>query len=298
MAFMRPDAAVDIRTTLSLYRFGYHDATTQLGETDFWRATLTPVGPGTVHIWWSPGQLDAQAWGDGADWLLERVRGLTGGHDEGFSCPDDAHPAIRAAHRNHPGLRIGSSGALYHELLPAILGQRVTAGEAIAQWRRLCTTLGGDAPGPNHDLRLPPDPVELSNRPAWWFHPLGIEAKRAEALRTVGRYAQRISEWCDLSAFDASAKLHLLRGIGPWTIGSAVGPALGDPDAIPIGDFHLPNMVSWALAKRARGTDEEMLALLEPLTGQRGRVIRLLGMDGHAAPKFGPRQRIQPMYRR
>jgi hypothetical protein len=42
----------------------------------------------------------------------------------------------------------------------------------------------------------------------------------------------------------------------------------------------------------------QMLQLLEPYAGQRGRVIRLLGLDGNAAPKFGPRQRIQPMHRR
>ena len=31
----------------------------------------------------------------------------------------------------------GASGDLYHELLPTILGQRITAGEAFAQWSRL-----------------------------------------------------------------------------------------------------------------------------------------------------------------
>ena len=77
----------------------------------------------------------------------------------------------------------------------------------------------------------------------------------------------------------------------------ALGPALGDPDAVPVGDYHIPNTVSWALAGEPRGTDARRLELLEPTRGQRGRVIRLLGLDGHAAPAFGPRQRIQPMYK-
>ena len=82
------------------------------------------------------------------------------------------------------------------------------------------------------------------------------------------------------------------------SIGSALGPSHGDADAVPVGDYHVKNMVAWALAGEPRGTDERMLDLLEPYAGQRGRVVMLLGRDGHAAPKFGPRQRIQPMYRR
>jgi len=182
-------------------------------------------------------------------------------------------------------------------LLPIILAQRVTAGEAIRSWQRLAARLGTQAPGPNPTLRLPPSPSSLLGKPAWWFHPFGVEAKRAEALRTVARHATRIGEWSRLSPAEASTKLGLLRGIGVWTIGSALGPALGDPDAVPVGDYHIPNMVAWALAREPRGTDTRMLGLLAPYAGQRGRVISLLGRDGHAAPKFGPRQRIQPMYR-
>ena len=71
----------------------------------------------------------------------------------------------------------------------------------------------------------------------------------------------------------------------------------GDPDAVAVGDFHLKHMVTHALTGRSRGTDEEMMALLEPYRGQRGRVVRLLLLDGHRAPSFGPRQRVLPMHR-
>jgi hypothetical protein len=40
-----------------------------------------------------------------------------------------------------------------------------------------------------------------------------------------------------------------------------------------------------------------MLELLAPYEGQRGRVVRLLQLDGHRPPAFGPRQRILPMAR-
>jgi 3-methyladenine DNA glycosylase/8-oxoguanine DNA glycosylase len=71
-----------------------------------------------------------------------------------------------------------------------------------------------------------------------------------------------------------------------------MGPCLGDPDAVAVGDFHLKNMVGFALAGEPRASDERMLELLEPYRGQRGRVVRALQLDGYAAPKFGPRQRI------
>ncbi len=75
---------------------------------------------------------------------------------------------------------------------------------------------------------------------------------------------------------EVEAKLALLPGVGPWTIGSVMASAMGDPDAVAVGDFHLKNLVSYALAGEPRGTDERMLELLAPYAGQRGRVVRLL----------------------
>jgi hypothetical protein len=40
---------------------------------------------------------------------------------------------------------------------------------------------------------------------------------------------------------------------------------------------------------RARGTDDEMLELLAPWTGQRQRVMRLVELAGIGAPRYGPR---------
>jgi hypothetical protein len=62
-----------------------------------------------------------------------------------------------------------------------------------------------------------------------------------------------------------------------------------------VGDFHLKNIVAFALAGEPRGSDERMLELLAPYSGQRGRLVRLLLLDGHSAPAYGPRQRILPV---
>lgn len=236
------------------------------------------------------------AWGAGRDWMHSRVAALVGADDPGFHF-NDAHPVVLRAQRNHPDVRFGASRMLFHELLPTILGQRITAGEALRQWRTLCLRLGQPAPGPDVGLRLPPSPSALLGRPAWWFHPLGIEAKRAQALRSVARHADKLWSWAQLPAPAAASKLGLLPGVGPWTIGSVMATAAGDPDAVAVGDYHLKNVVSYNLAGEPRGTDERMLELLAPYGGQRGRVVRLLLLDGRSPPAHGPRQRILPMAR-
>jgi 3-methyladenine DNA glycosylase/8-oxoguanine DNA glycosylase len=78
-------------------------------------------------------------------------------------------------------------------------------------------------------------------------------------------------------------------GIGPWTVAETTRLAHGDPDAVSVGDYHIPNLVAWALAGEPRADDARMLELLEPYRGQRGRVQRLLEASGIRAPRYGPR---------
>ena len=181
--------------------------------------------------------------------------------------------------------------------MPTIIGQRITAREAVRQWALLTYRLGEKAPGPFPGLLLPPRPERLAGMPTWWFHPLGIEVKRARTLVAVARLAHRLWEWTTLGVEGASEKLALVPGVGPWTIGMVRGPVFGDDDAVPTGDFHFPHSVSWNLAGEPRGDDARMLELLEPYRPQRGRVLRLIGLAGKRAPAFGPKRRILPMYR-
>jgi 3-methyladenine DNA glycosylase/8-oxoguanine DNA glycosylase len=138
----------------------------------------------------------------------------------------------------------------------------------------------------------------LAALPYHAFHPLGLERRRAELLRAVCREAPRLERIGAAAAGPrasaeareaAYAALRAFPGIGPWTAAEVGARAFGDPDAVSVGDFHLPNLVAWALAGEPRGTDERMLELLEPYRGQRGRVIRLLETSGTRAPRYGPR---------
>ena len=71
----------------------------------------------------------------------------------------------------------------------------------------------------------------------------------------------------------------------------------GDPDLVTVGDYHLPNVVAYALAGQARADDARMLELLEPFRPHRARVVQLLIAGGWRAPRYGPRQPIRSFAR-
>jgi 3-methyladenine DNA glycosylase/8-oxoguanine DNA glycosylase len=135
-------------------------------------------------------------------------------------------------------------------------------------------------------MRLPPEPSVLAGLPYFAFHPLGLERRRAEVVVRAARLAPRLA---DAAPDEAARLLHRTPGIGPWTVAETARVAFGDPDAVSVGDYHIPNLVAWALAGEPRGDDARMLALLEPYRGQRGRVQRLLEVSGIRAPRYGPR---------
>jgi 3-methyladenine DNA glycosylase/8-oxoguanine DNA glycosylase len=125
-------------------------------------------------------------------------------------------------------------------------------------------------------LWAPPSAERLALTPYDVFHDFGVERRRADLLRRLAVVARRLDECAALPLEAAYARLRSINGIGPWSAARIGLIALGDPDAVPIGDLHVPHMVSLALAGERRGSDERMLELLEPYRGHRARVIRLL----------------------
>jgi 3-methyladenine DNA glycosylase/8-oxoguanine DNA glycosylase len=275
---------------------GRFDPTTRLTADGWWRATLTPLGPGTLHL--RPGSHSPEfvGYGPGGAWLVDHALELCGRADTGEALTAH-HPVVARALRHTALPRFGRTLTPYHDVLPIILGQRITAREAHRQWRLLCHRLGEPAPGPLAELRLPPTPQAILGRPSWWFHPLGIERSRAEALRTVARHASRLEQWAPDDASGGRRWLERLPGVGPWTSTQVAQISWGDPDSVIVGDYWLPHLVVRALTGRARGTDAEMLELLEPWRGQRARVVRLLAAAGHRVERRGPGRVVLPTHR-
>ena len=287
---------LNLRLTLGLHARGRFDPALRFEASgSVWRATRTPDGTATVLVELEGGgaRVRARAWGPGAARALEGLDALLG-LDDDPSALVPRHPVVADAVRSLRGLRIGRTGNVMEALVPAILEQKVTGSEASRAYRGIIASWGEDAPGPA-GLRVPPAAATLASLPYHAFHPVGLERRRAELIRAVAREAPRLERLAETAAGpggDPEPAYRALRsfpGIGPWTAAEVGIRAFGDPDAVSVGDAHLPSMVTWALAGEPRGANERMLELLEPYRGQRGRVVRLLEATGLSAPRYGPR---------
>ncbi len=291
-----PDAAaslwladpLDLTGTLAPLAHGRGDPTIRLLPGTVWRATRTPRGPATIRLARSGDRIDVAAWGPGANAAVQSAPGLLGLEDE----PDalvPRHRVVADLARRFRGLRLPRTGRVFEALLPAICEQKITGDEARAVFRAIVRTHGEPAPGPG-GLRLPPRPEDLARLPYFAFHALGLERRRSEVMIRAARRADRLE---GAPAAEAVRLLLASPGIGPWTTAETTRVAHGDPDAVSVGDYHVPNLVAWALAGEPRADDPRMLELLEPYRGQRGRVQVLLEASGIRPPRYGPRMRTR-----
>lgn len=301
-----PAVPVDVRRTLAIHRRGPGDPTLRFSrDGSAWRATRTPEGPATLRLVPDGDAIRAQGWGPGAAWAVEQAPELLGVAEAPTALADDAafadlvaavgHPLLLGLLPRYRAIKIGRTRRVLEALIPAIIEQKVTGDEARSAFVALVRRHGGPAPGPwdadgrPAPLRVPPAPATLAGLPGYAYHPLGLERRRAEAIRGAASRADRLEECADLPLARAYARLRALPLVGAWTAAEVGLRALGDPDAVSIGDFHLANAVCWALAGEERGSDARMLELLAPYAGHRARVIRLIETAGIRAPRRGPR---------
>jgi 3-methyladenine DNA glycosylase/8-oxoguanine DNA glycosylase len=252
----------------------------------WWLAARTPLGPGCLRITRTREELVGDAWGEGAPWMLERLGSIAGLDDDPNGFVTD-HSLVGELHRSNPGWRFGRTGLVFDALVHAICGQKVTGQEAAAASRGLREHFGEPGPGPRR-MRLPADPDRMAATPYWAYHQIHLEKRRADVLRRVAAKAGEIDRMAGIEPAVAAERLQAIPGVGTWTVAKTLAVSHGDPDQVEAGDFHLKHMVVHHLTGRARGTDEEMLHLLEPFRPHRGRVTRLLQTLGHE-PSFGPR---------
>jgi 3-methyladenine DNA glycosylase/8-oxoguanine DNA glycosylase len=124
-----------------------------------------------------------------------------------------------------------------------------------------------------------------------------VERRRADTILRVCKLAAKLNSVLTRPIDQAGRLMGRIPGVGPWTVAEVCRVALGDTDAVSIGDLHLPHLVAWNLAGEPRGDDSRMLELLEPYRGQRARALRLLELSGNWAPRRGPRYNPIPIAR-
>lgn len=289
------DHPIDLRCTFAPLVRGLGDRTVRVAPGRVLWPTRTPEGSATLALRADGRHLTAQAWGPGGDAVIARLPTLLG-----IDTPDRSLGALRDVQDprltrlagRFAGVRLLRTQAVLDALVPAILEQKVTGFEAHSAWHAMVRAHGEPAPGPAAvvtDLRVPPDPAVLAALPYYAFHRFGIERRRADLIRAVGSRSSQLEAIVELPISDAHAALRAIPGIGPWTAAEVAVRALGDVDAVSVGDFHLKHLVTYALAGEPRGTDERMLDLLEPYRGRRALIVRALELSGVRAPRYGPR---------
>ncbi|KOU82927.1 MULTISPECIES: DNA-3-methyladenine glycosylase family protein [unclassified Streptomyces] len=288
-----PDGPVDLGLTLGPLRRGPGDPTFRTTpDGSVWRATRTPEGPATLRVSRTgPAgtEIDAEAWGAGAAWLLDQLPALLGaGDDPAVFVP--RHRLVHASHRSRPGLRLTRTGLVLESLIPTVLEQKVTADEAYRAWRRLVRQYGEPAPGPHwQNLYVMPDPRTWALIPSWDWHKAGVDAKRSDTIVRAVRVANRLEEAAAMDLPEAARRLEAVPGIGPWTSAETLQRSNGHPDAVTTGDLHLPGIIGYALAGDRDADDAAMLELLAPYAGQRHRAARLILLAGRTPPRRSPR---------
>jgi 3-methyladenine DNA glycosylase/8-oxoguanine DNA glycosylase len=282
-------------STLSPLRRGPRDPCFQVCDDGaIWRTALMPSGSVTARISHAaPNAVHCTAWGSGAEEFLDALPAMLGADDD-TSDFAPREPTVAFAHQRMPHLRLGRTGRVLEALIPAVLEQRVPGADAFRSWRILVTKFGTPPPGPAPArMRVPPSADAWRRIPPWEFHRANVDPGRARTVVSCARRApslERLASWPAAQARDA---LTSLPGVGVWTAAETAQRAFGDPDALSVGDYHIPKMIGWTLLGRPIA-DADMVELLEPMRPHRHRVVRLLEASGLAyEPRRGSRLPVQ-----
>ncbi|KAA0021746.1 DNA-3-methyladenine glycosylase 2 family protein [Antrihabitans cavernicola] len=291
---MITEVPVNLALTLGPLQRGRGDPCHQrTSDGALWRASRMDSGAVTYRLTQhGRNEIHSRAWGSGAAEFADQLpRMLCLDEDSSDFRPD--HPKIAEAHRRFPDLRMLRTGRVLESLIPAILEQKVHGIAARRSWRELVRRYGEPAPGPAPaGMYIPPTADAWRHIPSWVFHRANVDPQRSKTIVLAARMADRLEEAVDMTREQAQQRLRLVPGIGEWTAAEVGQRALGDSDALSVGDYHLAAIVGWTLAGEPFD-DDAMVEYLEPLRPHRYRAIRLLEVSGQAVkPKFGPRTAV------
>jgi 3-methyladenine DNA glycosylase/8-oxoguanine DNA glycosylase len=270
--FRAATSPFDLARTLMLHAVGLYDPTARLGAGGFVKVHLDAEGRAARHVVRYDGEavtIETTSEDGHTPYAWDTVFPI----DDGLASFAPDHPLLaRLAHLT-PGLRLLRVPWLFDVAVAAVLQQRVRFTEAARDFRRIAERWGKRTP---FGVALP-NARMLAAVPVFELQAMGLDPKRARALIAIAREQSfRDFLYGPTPRDELRKRLERIAGIGPWTTETILGVGTGDPDAVPIGDLHLPSLVVSALTGEPDGDDARMVEVLEPYRGQRYRVIRLL----------------------
>ena len=249
------------------------------------------TGPATLRVEHHGDRFEVEAWGTGADWALDAAPGAPRlpRRSGRASCPH--HPVVEptsTAGRRPPPPPHPAGGRGAHPGGPR--ARRSPASRPSAPTASSWSAAASRRPAPAGSPccpRLGRDRRARATTTSTWSAWRRSGPTRSSGVPPTPAASRRPGE---LPSAELRARLEAIPGIGVWTSAEVARLALGDADAVSVGDFHLKNVVAWTLAQEPRGTDAHMLELLAPYAGHRGRVCLLIESAGISAPRYGPRK--------
>lgn len=281
----------DVGAVLRPLRRGRHDPTLWLSPGEVWRTVATPEGPAAQQLSIRGDTVTNASWGPGAQWLTDRTPDLLGAADTTATQFEPAPGPVADLWRRHGSRwRVPKAHTVWESAVAAVLEQKVTGLEAKRAWSSLAREFGEPAPGPAPSgMVVFPDAVAVRRVPSWTWRRNGVDRARSDTIMRLAAVPHVLRRLPDGSLAEARRLLTSIRGVGEWTYAEIAQRALGDPDAVSVGDFHLAKDVGYALTGQFDCTDEQLIDLLAPYAGHRFRAVRMLELAGAQQPRRGPR---------
>lgn len=264
------------------------------------RAEPGPLGPLVLEARAEGGQLACEVWGPRntpatvIEAALAATAAWVGARDDPTPLGRlaGAHPLVARALRELGAPRLGRLPRVGEAAGRAVLAQLVQHAEARRSVAQVAARFGQPA---HAGLWAWPDAATLARTPAWDLRPCGVSQRMATAVQAAAVEDGRLTAAAQREDWTAlGARVRALPGAGAWTA-AKVQTWLGDPDAVPVGDYNLPQRIGTALTGEQRPrqawSDAELLELLAPFAGQRARVIRLVGAAAAAGLAAQARRR-------
>ena len=292
----RPDWPCPVGQVISHHRRGANDPTfRRTPDGSIWRGIRTPEGtddPADPAPSPQLGTVTGEAWGSGAEWVLDRLPRMLGADDDptGF---EPLHKPIADAWRRHRHWRLGATDLVMESLVPTIIEQKVTGrrrSPPSERWSTASASARRDRPASRNrrcGSGCSRSPEQLRAIPSWEWLRLPVDGARSRPIQHAARVASSLERAGREAPDEFDRRVRTLPGIGVWTSAEVRFRALGDADAVSFGDYHIPANIGYALTGEPVD-DEGLAALLEPYAGHRHRVQRLVELAGLLAPATRP----------